>query len=322
MHCSGHTADLCHPALVYATPEQFLATAVPFLRDGIEREEPCLALTSPRNVALLREALGAAEAAAVELQPADVWLTTPWRALVAYRSWVDDNTGGLSAIAPQRRVRVLGEPFAPGRTPAAAREWTRYEALLNVAFAALPLTLLCSYDAAALPEAVIADVLRTHPLLLEPSQLLRENPGYADLRSLSAALDAIALEPAATPVAEQPVDTDLHALRGFVAAEAQRAGVPGERIPDMTLAAHEVAANACTHGGGDAVLRTWTADGEFLCEVADRGAGMPDPLAGNVEPAVTQPSGRGLWLARQLCDLVQVRTGAAGTTVRLHVTLG
>jgi anti-sigma regulatory factor (Ser/Thr protein kinase) len=322
VHCSGHTADLCHPALVYATPDQFLAAAVPFLRDGIALGEPCLAVTSARNVALLREALGPDHAATVDLQPADVWLSTPWRALVAYRRWVERHSGGASAIAPQRRVRVLGEPFAPGRTTAAAREWTRYEALLNVAFAALPLTLLCSYDAAALPRAALDDVLRSHPQLLEPSQQLRDNPGFAEPRSLFAALDAVALEPVPSAVAEQPVDSDLHALRGFVAAQAQRAGVPGDRIPDVTLAAHEVAANACTHGGGDAVLRAWTTDGEFLCEVADHGAGMRDPLAGNVEPAVTQPSGRGLWLARQLCDLVQVRTGAAGTTVRLHLTLG
>ena len=28
--------------------------------------------------------------------------------------------------------------------------------------------------------------------------------------------------------------------------------------------------------------------------------------------------GRGVWLANQLCDLVQIRSGAAGTVVRLH----
>ncbi|HYJ77750.1 MAG TPA: sensor histidine kinase, partial [Actinomycetes bacterium] len=31
--------------------------------------------------------------------------------------------------------------------------------------------------------------------------------------------------------------------------------------------------------------------------------------------------GRGLWLANQLCNLVQIRSGAAGTTVRLHARL-
>ncbi|MEA2685742.1 MAG: hypothetical protein QOE93_937 [Actinomycetota bacterium] len=31
--------------------------------------------------------------------------------------------------------------------------------------------------------------------------------------------------------------------------------------------------------------------------------------------------GRGLWMANQLCDLVQLRTFASGTVVRLHMTL-
>lgn len=142
--------------------------------------------------------------------------------------------------------------------------------------------------------------------------------------AVAACFDAVALTPApASAVAERPLEpADLRALRRFVAAEAERAGVARERIADVTVAAHEVAANACMHGGGDAVMRVWAESDRFCCEVADHGAGMDDPLAGLLAPPVTQPSGRGLWLARQLCDLVQLRTGAAGTTVRLQVALG
>jgi hypothetical protein len=32
--------------------------------------------------------------------------------------------------------------------------------------------------------------------------------------------------------------------------------------------------------------------------------------------------GRGLWLTNQLCDLVQIRSGDAGTVVRAHVLAG
>ncbi|MBB4663114.1 ATP-binding protein [Conexibacter arvalis] len=110
-------------------------------------------------------------------------------------------------------------------------------------------------------------------------------------------------------------------LRAAVAEHAAAAGLPARRAGDLVLAAHEIAANAHLHGGGSATLRTWTADGEFLCEVADRGAGMTDPHAGSVEPEPAQIGGRGLWLARQLCDRVQIRTGAGGTVVRLHLTL-
>lgn len=114
---------------------------------------------------------------------------------------------------------------------------------------------------------------------------------------------------------------DLRTVRRFVAAQAADAGMTAERVDDMVYAAHEVAANAHVHGGGSATLRTWSAGGEFLCEVADGGEGMCDPQAGHAPPSTAQIGGRGLWLARQLCDFVQVRTGAAGTVVRLHVTL-
>jgi hypothetical protein len=42
-------------------------------------------------------------------------------------------------------------------------------------------------------------------------------------------------------------------------------------------------------------------------------------LAGRERPERGQVGGYGLWLANQLCDLVQVRAFAAGGAVRLHV---
>jgi hypothetical protein len=38
-------------------------------------------------------------------------------------------------------------------------------------------------------------------------------------------------------------------------------------------------------------------------------------------PADGQPYGRGLWIANQLCDLVQIRSSAAGTVVRMQMRL-
>jgi anti-sigma regulatory factor (Ser/Thr protein kinase) len=34
-------------------------------------------------------------------------------------------------------------------------------------------------------------------------------------------------------------------------------------------------------------------------------------------PPLSDEGGRGLWLANQLCDLVQIRSGENGTVVRL-----
>jgi anti-sigma regulatory factor (Ser/Thr protein kinase) len=43
-------------------------------------------------------------------------------------------------------------------------------------------------------------------------------------------------------------------------------------------------------------------------------------LAGRIRPGPDQSSGFGLWLANQLCDLVQVRSLPSGTVVRLHAS--
>jgi anti-sigma regulatory factor (Ser/Thr protein kinase) len=59
----------------------------------------------------------------------------------------------------------------------------------------------------------------------------------------------------------------------------------------------------------------------MVCEVSDTGAGLRDPLAGHLPAGRSTARGRGLWLARQLCDLLEVHSDPAGTTVRLHRTL-
>jgi hypothetical protein len=44
-----------------------------------------------------------------------------------------------------------------------------------------------------------------------------------------------------------------------------------------------------------------------------------EALAGRRRPAAGAAGGRGLWLINQLCDLVELRTGDSGTTLRMHL---
>lgn len=80
--------------------------------------------------------------------------------------------------------------------------------------------------------------------------------------------------------------------------------------------------NALTHGQGKGAVRVWNERDELVCEVEDHGPGMADPDAGLLQPDPGIPRGRGLWIARQLCEHVEVETATAGTRVRLHVQLG
>ena len=64
----------------------------------------------------------------------------------------------------------------------------------------------------------------------------------------------------------------------------------------------------------------WIAEGTLICEVADWGR-IDDLLVGRVLPPLDGLGGRGVWLANQLCDLVQLRSGDEFTQVRLHTRL-
>jgi anti-sigma regulatory factor (Ser/Thr protein kinase) len=126
------------------------------------------------------------------------------------------------------------------------------------------------------------------------------------------------------PTLDQAFDGDsLYALRAAVAARGTRAGLAVDRVDDLVLAVHELAANAIRHGAGRGRLRIWTADGALRCEVTDDGAphaddaaAPPDPAQWNIEP------GHGLWVVRQVADQTSLRGGPSGTVVAVSFTLG
>ena len=111
---------------------------------------------------------------------------------------------------------------------------------------------------------------------------------------------------------------ELGEVRRRVAATAERAGMEATEVADLVTATSELAANSVMHGGGSGTLRLWREDQRLLAEVEDGGQ-IKEPLVGRIRPGVDQEGGRGLWLANQLCDLVQIRSGETGTTVRLHL---
>lgn len=114
---------------------------------------------------------------------------------------------------------------------------------------------------------------------------------------------------------------DQRAVRRFAASRARLAGLSPDRATDLVIAVAELAANTLAHTSGPGTLTVWVADGELICQVQDSGE-IIDPLAGRRRPDPTDPSrGRGLWVVRQVCDLVEMRTGPSGTTIRLHMRL-
>jgi anti-sigma regulatory factor (Ser/Thr protein kinase) len=113
--------------------------------------------------------------------------------------------------------------------------------------------------------------------------------------------------------------TDLPAVRRLIASTARAAGLARSRAEELVLAVNEVTTNSLVHGRPPATLRIWSGGGELVCEVSDCGEGIKDALAGQLAPSTDGLGGRGLWLARMLCDAVEVRNGE-GCTVTMHAT--
>jgi hypothetical protein len=94
----------------------------------------------------------------VELTDWADWYRSPKEAMRRYGEFV---TRRVEAGAVW--VRFLAEAAWPGSTDAEIQAWTRYESLVNLAFASSPVTILCTYDTRLFPAKVIADARRTHP---------------------------------------------------------------------------------------------------------------------------------------------------------------
>ena len=218
-------------------------------------------------------------------------------------------------------MRGIGEPIWAERSADELVECQRHESLLNLAFAgASAFRLLCPYDTAALGADVLEEAHLSHPHVVEDG-VERDNPSCRDLAAVAAPFDVPLPEPPAG-AEELPFEPGtLAAVRGLVARYGIRAGLSSARAGDLVLASGEIAGNSVRYGGGGGVVRAWNENGAAIVEVRDAGR-IADPLAGRRRPAEAQVGGWGMWLANQLCDLVQVRTIPGGTVVRLHMRLG
>jgi len=299
-----------HEALIYHGVDELLAGIVPFLRAGLHDGDPMLvALPRPHLRALQAELDGDADAITF-LDMYEVG-TNPARIIPV---WADF----LRQAEPGTTPRGIGEPVWDGRRADELAECEHHEGLLNVAFhTSPPWLLLCPYDAAVLPPEALEAAARTHPALVSSDGACTRSERWTDVATMA--------EPNRRPLSPVPLDAatlvfateELRQVRRLVLHVAATSGLSSARAQDLALAAHELAANSILHGGGTGVVRAWVHGDTTLVEVCDAGE-IDDPLVGRRQPNPERVGGRGVWMANQLCDLVQVRRLPTGTAVRLH----
>jgi anti-sigma regulatory factor (Ser/Thr protein kinase) len=299
-------AGFQHQALIYEGADEYLHGTVPFLHAALEAGRPALVAARKEQAELIKGELGR-EADTLRFVPIERVARNPAGVIPLWRDFIDQNPG--------RSVVGVSELVWADRTPAEMEECHRHEALLNLAFAeSRPWSLLCPYDARSLHDDELERAATTHKLI---SREGRTEPSAAfdtDFDCLAGRLPPPAVRPDTLAFGL----SELSEVRRRVTAAAERAGMDSRTVADLVTATSELAANSVMHGGGTGTLRLWRENGSLLAEVEDEGR-IEEQLVGRLRPGITQEGGRGLWLTNQLCDLVQIRSGEAGTVVRLHM---
>ena len=298
-----------HLAVLYPGQPGYALALRDFICDGLSRDPPLLVAVPGSTAALLRADLGA-ESSRVTWMDLTTLGRNPARIIPAVLAFAAQSGG--------REVICVSEPVWPGRSAAERQYAARHEALVNLAVRDIPATILCPYDATALPRSVIADAAATHPAIINDGTE-QASASYQEPAAPPAHCDRM-LAPPPLRSGELHYDGDLRPVRSFVASAAQKAGLSASRTADLVLAVSELAANTLRHTGAAGTLHVWRSAGALICQVRDTGEIM-DPLAGRRPQPADGAGGKGLWLVNQVCDLVQARTRQGNTTIRLYMRL-
>ena len=302
-----------HEALFYRGDEDFLAGLLPFIRDGLERDEAVVVAEPRPRLDQLRDALGTRRRGGRVPRHGRDRARTP---------------AGSSASGPTASTRPPGRddgcaasanPPSPAAGPREFAECTLHELLLNHAFDDGPgWRLLCPYDQDHLPRAVTqrrpahapgASRRRTRGCPAPPTPRAVTSP-----RSPSRCAS-----PATPSCAGGYGPGDVPAIRRTVAQWARSCGLPEDRVACSSWPPRSWPPTASGTAAARAPWPLWLDDGAALVAVHRRR--HPGRPADRPAAAARRTDGGRALPVNQLCDLVQVRSSDRGTTVRVTTWL-
>ena len=152
------TPDLLqHRLLPYASEDEFLKGAVPYLVAGVEQAHSVLVVTTPTVTDSIRDTL-VDHREQIEFSDWADWYRSPQEALHRYTTFVAEKYKAGSAW-----ITVVAEAGWSGQSDEEVAAWTRYESLVNLTFASSPATIVCTYDERWHSPEAIAESHQTHP---------------------------------------------------------------------------------------------------------------------------------------------------------------
>ncbi len=180
-----------HVCGFYYTEEERDAMLLPFLREGLQSGDKCVAVvdsTRPADViAAIDGAPTAISSGQFEIYDSDeTYLRTgSFDPDLTIGFW-EKRAQGLVDDGEYEFIRLTGELSWLDRAETPREDIVRYETWADHFVTRFPMMILCLYDLRRLGSSVLMDLLRTHPKLLMGGLLL-ENPHHISGDEFSAA---------------------------------------------------------------------------------------------------------------------------------------
>jgi AcrR family transcriptional regulator len=300
---SATQSRLVREALVYSSDQEFLERVVPFLEDGLAASHPTTVVLTPSKSAPLRKALGR-DAKGVSFADASATYRRPAAAIAEYRRHLETEL----ARPGVELVRIIAE-IPVGLTSDEYAEWMGYESMFNRGFAGYPLWVVCGYDTRTRPEQIVADALRTHPIV-STSGNRDPNGGYIETDEFvgrPVRREQHLVDGGGDTLSRLTItkERDLDELRRVVAVAARAAGLAPSIVDDVTLAAVELARDALRDSGEEARVQVTRDGAQWHCDVTDHHS--TETTRGEI----------GLSIARLISERVELASGAGAHTVRM-----
>lgn len=318
MTSAALAASACHAAIMYESDDDLRARVPAFLQAGLDDGETVVAIVPQRTGQILSEALGDG-AELIQWGLPGMSYQHLGRASEALRAYLADRR---AAGAPTRMLAendVYGGPRGPGRMAG----YLRAEAAATGLYAGYGCPWLCLYDQRQYAAEVLADAARVHPRMLDTRGRSARNADYIEPAVYLAAHPG----PLSAVPAQMELDLPLTGIGDLAAARHQagdisrRLGLPAPESRIVEVAAGEVIANAFRHGTMPGRVRVWRDGGAVIIRVDSGGPGDVVATSGFGPPDLSRGCGAGLWVARQLSDVVHVETRPDGTSVELQFPL-
>ncbi|WP_200213743.1 sensor histidine kinase [Micromonospora coerulea] len=316
---SPTAGQFVHAALIVDSDETLRDRLIPALRRSLDARERVHLVVGAHVERVIRDTLGGL---ADRLE---------WGERAAFHLRLGFAYEGLRRyLAAQHAagspVHVITEPDvsadpAPDAPVDRATAHLSYESACGDAYAGYGCAVTCLWDSRRHPAVLIERVrdLHNHELTADGRQ---PNAGYVPAADYLRVRSEIPLDPAPSVV---DLDLDLveldqlRALRGALHRWAVARSFDADATDDIAVAVTEVATNGLVHGSLPVRLRGWHHRDMLIVQVDDSGGGRIPPTAGYHRPgSADRIGGRGLWLVRQLADVVTMHSGGSSTSVRLH----